>query len=114
MPLCIYNIKKSLSIIYTEENPSQGVPPRQFDDVQNLFRREGKFSALASLTKTEGLHVRPPLTLTQTGTECPTLSAKTKRNNEMKLTKGTLPQAPLRGDGEGESRGRRVSRSLES
>ena len=36
MPLCIYNIKKSLSIIYTEENPSQGDSPRQFDDAQIL------------------------------------------------------------------------------
>ena len=33
MPLCIYNIKKSLSIPYTEENPSQGDSPQQFDDV---------------------------------------------------------------------------------
>ena len=33
-PLYIYNIKKSLSIIYTEENPSQGDLPRQFDDVK--------------------------------------------------------------------------------
>ena len=34
MPLYIYNIKKSLSIMYTEGNPSQGASPRQFDDVQ--------------------------------------------------------------------------------
>ena len=40
MSLYIYNIKKSLSIMYTEENPSQGVSPRQFDDVQNLFSAE--------------------------------------------------------------------------
>ena len=39
MPPYIYNIKKSLSIIYTEENPSQGNPPHQFDDVTTLRRR---------------------------------------------------------------------------
>ena len=32
----IYNIKKSLSIIYTEENPAQGDSPREFDDAQDL------------------------------------------------------------------------------
>ena len=36
MPLYIYNIKKSLFIIYTEENPSRGSPPPQFDDTVTL------------------------------------------------------------------------------
>ena len=40
MPLCIYNIKKSLSLVYTEENPSQGDSPRQFDDVQKNMKLE--------------------------------------------------------------------------
>ena len=35
MPFYIYNIKKSLSIIYTEENPFQGTSPHQFDDAQS-------------------------------------------------------------------------------
>ena len=73
MPLYIYNIKKSLSIIYTEENPAQGDSPQQFDDEQSFSRREGKISALASLTNTEGLSVRP------------LFNFNLKRNKTMKL-----------------------------
>ena len=40
MPLYIYNIKKSLSIIYTEETPFQGDSPHQFDDVQVFISRK--------------------------------------------------------------------------
>ena len=52
--------------------------PLKTSMIRDLFLREGKISALASLTDMGDEPVPPPLTSTQTGNEW-TLSAKTER-----------------------------------
>ena len=90
MPLCIYNIKKSLSIIYTEEKPSRGGSPRQFDDV-------GKKSREQTLTKLGAARV-PPFQLHSLGTcgrsSRPDPRQLKKGNRTMKLTKEQINEKP--------------------